>query len=145
MWVRSFDGSLAGLSQVKAMTSWLIGRFCNAVEDATRARFGTGPLTRYGASLAVPRATRLEVAMLKAITAHYVMFRKGTEQFYAEQRALLLSVAEALMESDGHRLQPWARAIWESAQSSDERRRLIADQIASLTDSSLQSWHADLV
>ncbi|MDA9913215.1 deoxyguanosinetriphosphate triphosphohydrolase [Candidatus Nanopelagicales bacterium] len=144
VWVRSFDGSLAALSQVKAMTSWLIGRFCNAVEDATRARFGTEPLTRYGGSLEVPRATRLEVAMLKAITAHYVMFREGTAAFYAEQRILLLSVAEALLASDGHRLQPWARASWESAQSSDERRRLVADQIASLTDSSLQSWYTEL-
>jgi dGTPase len=145
MWLRSFDGSLTALSGVKAMTSSLIGRFCNSVEDATRAEFGDQPLTRYGGALIVPRQTRLEVAMLKAITAHFVMFRPGTAEFYANQRDLLLAVAGALVASEGRQLEPWARIEWEGTQSAAARRRLVADQIASLTDSSLHHWHAALV
>ena len=44
-----------------------------AAETATREAYGDRPLTRYAAELIVPRAQRLENALLKGITAHYVM------------------------------------------------------------------------
>ncbi len=75
-WPRRFDGSLAAAAAVKNLTSELIGRFCRAAEQATRPA-GHPPLTRYAADLAVPRQQRLECALLKGVTAHYVMSRSG--------------------------------------------------------------------
>ena len=50
----SYDGSRADLAALKDMTSRLIGHLLAAVEDATRDRHGTGPLTRYRADLVIP-------------------------------------------------------------------------------------------
>ncbi len=47
-----------------------------AAEQATRPA-GPPPLTRYAADLAVPRQQRLECALLKGVTAQYVMSRPG--------------------------------------------------------------------
>ena len=70
---RAFTGTRADLAALKDMTSRLIGRFVYAVEVATRARHGDGPLTRYAADLAIPDDVRAECVMLKAVAAHYVM------------------------------------------------------------------------
>ena len=67
-----YDGSRRSLAALKNLTSDLIGRFCGAVQHATFAA-GDGPFVRYGADLVVPEQTRLEIAVLKGIAAHYVM------------------------------------------------------------------------
>src|SRR5262249_35141802 len=76
-----FDGGPAVLAAVKNLTSELVGRFCLAAERATLAAAdrdsgGTfsGDLGRYDADLVVPRRQLLEVALLKAVSAHYVIF-----------------------------------------------------------------------
>ena len=56
----SWNGSRADLAALKDMTSRLIGRFVLAVEEATRATYGPGPLTRYAADLVVPVGVRAE-------------------------------------------------------------------------------------
>ena len=76
-WPAGYDGSLRDLAALKDMTSSLIGRLCTAADEATRAEFGPGRLTRYGASLIVPREQRMEVAVLKAIANLWVMQRLG--------------------------------------------------------------------
>ena len=50
----AYDGSRQSLAALKDMTSRLIGRFVVAVEQATRAEHGPGPLTRHGGRLVVP-------------------------------------------------------------------------------------------
>ncbi len=73
----------ARLAALKNLTSQLIGRFCTAAEAATRdALQRARPLRRYGADLVVPDETRLECAVLKAVTAVYVM---GREKLPADQ------------------------------------------------------------
>src|SRR5215831_15140703 len=68
-WPASFDA-------LKHLTSELIGRFCGSAQRATLAAAdGRWPLTRYAADLVVPRRQRMECALLKAVTAHFVMSR----------------------------------------------------------------------
>ena len=50
-WPGGYDGTLASLAAMKNLTSTLIGRFCVAAAEATRAQFGPGPLTRYAAEI----------------------------------------------------------------------------------------------
>lgn len=69
-----YDGSRVALAGLKDMTSRVIGRFVHAAEAATRAVHGPGDLGRYDARLVVPDESRAEVAVLKAVAAHFVMF-----------------------------------------------------------------------
>ena len=96
-WPTSYDGSQRALAGLKNLTSQLIGRFCNAAEAATRARYGDRPLRRYEADLVVPDETRLECAVLKAVTAVYVMERAGAPEAYARQRDLVRELAAAVL------------------------------------------------
>lgn len=140
-WVGSFDGSMRCLADVKAMTSELIGRFSVAAEVATRERWGPGPLTRYQASLEVPWSSRLEVAVMKAVAAHYVMCRDGAEAIYRQQGNVIEEVVRALVRREGRDLEPWLRPLWDFAPDDNARLRVVVDQVASLTDTSLLSWH----
>ena len=85
-WPHGYDGSAVAQARLKDATSQLIGRFCLAAEAATRAAYGTGRLTRYGAELVVPHETRLECAVLKAVADRYVMQRAEQERLRADQR-----------------------------------------------------------
>lgn len=143
-WPGAFDGSMRALADVKAFTSMLIGRFCAAAEVATMAEFGLGPHARYGASLIVPDDIRDEVAVMKAIAVHFVMLREGAEAEYARQRELIAEVVHGLVLDQGRSLEPWLRPAFDAATSDAERFRVIIDQVASLTDTSILRWHAAL-
>src|SRR6185436_4644473 len=75
--VADFDGGRRSLAAVKRAASLLIGRFVAAAVDATRERYGDGPLRRYEADLVVPRAVRAQCALLKGIALRFVMRRPG--------------------------------------------------------------------
>jgi dGTPase len=113
-----------------------------AAETATRAAFGPGPLTRYAARLIVPRATLLEVAALKAVTAHYVWI--SHEAARARQREVILELADALAGRAPDGLDPLFAAMYAEAGSDAARLRVVVDQIASLTDTSALARHARL-
>jgi dGTPase len=143
-WVSEFDGTMRSLAAVKRMTSELIGRFSSAAQSATRSRYGAQPLHRYDADLIVPVEVRHEVAMLKAVAATYVMLRPGAEAIYEQQREILAEVFTALWARGEDALEPWLRPRWQAAGDDCGRTRIIADQIASLTDVSLTRWHGEL-
>ena len=145
MWPNAFDGSMQSLAELKTLTSALIGRFCLGAQEATRAAYGTGPLVRYSAELVVPDDLRDEVAAMKAIAAHFVMERAEAQPEYARQREVLAEVVDALTKDEGRSLEPWIRPTFEAARTDDERLRVIIDQVASLTDTSVMQWHARLV
>ena len=135
-------GDLAGL---KALTSELIGRFCGAAQQATLAASGgAGPLTRYAASLVVPRRQRLECALLKGVTAHFVMGRAGAAEMQARQRELITELAAAIRVGAPATLDPALRAAFAAAGSDAARLRVVVDQVASLTDTSAIAWHRRL-
>jgi dGTPase len=97
--------------------------------------------TRYSADLVVPRQQRLECALLKAITAHYVMTRAGVAAAQARERDLLTELAHAIERGAPQTLDPLLRPSWEAAGSEAARRRVVVDQVASLTDTSAIAWH----
>ncbi|MEV5610566.1 deoxyguanosinetriphosphate triphosphohydrolase [Streptomyces sp. NPDC052225] len=143
-WPHGYDGTAVAQARLKDATSQLIGRFCLAAETATRERYGTGRLTRYGAELVVPRAARYECAVLKAVADRYVMQRPQQERLRADQRIVVAELAEALTARAPGGLDPQFRALFDDAPDDRTRKRVIVDQIASLTDASARSLHARL-
>ncbi|MEV1006051.1 deoxyguanosinetriphosphate triphosphohydrolase [Streptomyces sp. NPDC049881] len=143
-WPASYDGTAPAQARLKDATSQLIGRFCLAAEGATRARFGTGPLRRYAATLVVPEDARLECAVLKAVADAHVMQRPEFERQRARQRALLTELGEALQARAPEGLDPQYRALYLAAGDDAARLRVLVDQIAALTDASARSLHARL-
>ncbi len=157
MWPDSYDGGPAAAAALKDLTSELIGRFCVAAQQATIAAARLTPssttspsshtspighsLTRYAADLIVPRRQRLECALLKGITAHYVMTRAGVAAAQARERELLTELAHAIERGAPRTLDPLLRPAWEAAGTDAAHRRVVIDQVASLTDTSAIAWH----
>ncbi|MFF2923468.1 deoxyguanosinetriphosphate triphosphohydrolase [Streptomyces celluloflavus] len=143
-WPHGYDGSALAQARLKDATSQLIGRFCLAAETATRAAWGTGRLTRYGAELVVPDETRLECAVLKAVADRYVMQRPDQEALRVDQRIVIAELAEALLARAPDGLDPQFRSLFDAAADDTARMRAVIDQIAALTDASARSLHARL-
>jgi dGTPase len=78
------------------------------------------------------------------VAATYVMLRPGAEAEYVRQREVLTRMVTAMADSDGAMLQTWLRAEWDAAADDAARLRVVLDQVASLTDSSVANWHAAL-
>ncbi|MBO2529243.1 MULTISPECIES: deoxyguanosinetriphosphate triphosphohydrolase [Thermobifida] len=142
-WPRSLSGDLPSLAALKNLTSELIGRFCRAAERATLEKYGSAPLTRYAAELVVPREQRMECALLKAVTAHYV-FLVDEEDRYARERQVVTELVEAVAAGAPATLEPQFQADYAAAQDDAAALRVVIDQVASLTDLSALSWHARL-
>jgi len=143
-WQFSFDGGPAALAAAKNLTSELVGRFCQAAEDATTAAAGTGPLTRYTADLVVPRRQLLECALLKAVAAHYVMRRQAAVDQQAREREVIIELAVAVERGAPATLDPVFQPAWDAARADEQRHRVVIDQLASLTDTSALALHARL-
>ena len=143
-WPVRFDGGPGSLAALKHLTSELISRFCDAAQDATLAAAQAARLTRYAADLVVPRRQRLECALLKGVTAHYVMSRAGVAAAQARQRELITGLAVAVQAGAPQTLEPVFRPAHQAAGSDPQRLRVVVDQIASLTDTSAIAWHRRL-
>jgi dGTPase len=137
-----YDGSFASQGRAKRATSELTGRFVAAAVAATREKFGTAPLGRYSADLVVPEEFAAECALLKAIAYRYVMRRPAADAQLTVQRRLLTELVAVLLELGEPGLSPVLRESWQSAGSQPERLRVVIDQVAQLTDSAAQAWHA---
>jgi dGTPase len=133
------------MAGVKSLTSELIARLARAAVSATREKYGDEPLRRYGASLVVPDEVRAECAVLKAITARWVMGRTGADVLQRRQRELLTELTEAVAGSAPESLEPLLADAWQRADSAAGRQRAVVDQVARLTDLSAVRWHARLV
>ena len=109
-----------------------------------RGAGGAVGLTRYAADLVVPRRQRLECALLKGVTARYVMNRPGVTAAQASQRELITELAAAVRAGAPGALDPVFRPGYAEAGSAAQRLRVVVDQIASLTDTSAIAWHRRL-
>ncbi|MEO6142614.1 MAG: deoxyguanosinetriphosphate triphosphohydrolase, partial [Dermatophilaceae bacterium] len=105
----SHHGSRTDLALLKDMTSMLIGRFVRAVEVATRAKYGHGPLTRYAADLVIPDDVRAECAVLKGTAAHFVMFTDERRSLLGGQREQIHELVDAYRDQPETRLDPLHR------------------------------------
>ncbi len=144
-WLPAYNGSLASLVALKRMTSELIARFCAGALGATRAAAGDGPLARYAADLVVLERTRAECALLKGVTARYVMAREVTLAAQARERELVADLVAALADRAPDALEPALRPEYLKAADDAARLRVVVDQVASLTDVSARAWHHRVV
>jgi dGTPase len=143
-WPQRPDPTRLGHATLKNMTSQLISRFCLAARDATRESHPVGALTRYAADLAVPRETQVEIALLKAVAARYVMHTEAREMLQARERAIVTELVDALEGGAPDTLDPAFAVDFALAADDGARRRVVLDQIASLSDTSALVLHARL-
>ena len=144
-WPRYYDGTHRSLARLKDLASQLIGRFAQAAEVATQEKYGDGDLTRYNANLVVPRAQRVEVALLKSMAGHYVINASDSQVRYGEQQRLLTELVEAILESAPNTLESFFLQDWQNAQTDQARLRVVIDQVASLTDPGAVALHKRLI
>ncbi|GAA1967198.1 deoxyguanosinetriphosphate triphosphohydrolase [Agromyces allii] len=144
-WMDSWSGSRRDQAQLKNLTSQLIGRFARAATEATRSAFPLASLIRFDADVVVPREVQAEIAVLKGIVAAFVMSRNSRQPIYTQQREVLVELADALFATGERDLDPGFAEDWATASDDTARRRVIVDQVASLTDQSALAWHERLV
>jgi dGTPase len=131
-WVRSFHPERAQLAKLKNLTSTLIGRF------ALSAR-----VDQVGGALVVSPDTAAEIAVLKGIVSVHVMSHTARQPIYLHQRAMLLALAEYLYAHPDS-LDPVFAGDWAAAGSPEAKKRVVVDQVASLTDQSATELHQRL-
>jgi dGTPase len=131
-WVSSFQPQRAELARLKNLTSTLIGRFAlsASVDDAR----GT---------LVVPPDTAAEIAVLKGIVSVHVMSHTARQPIYLAQRTMLIALAEHLY-AHPESLDPVFGSDWATARTADAKKRVVVDQVASLTDQSATVLHERL-
>ena len=143
-WPHYYDGSHRSLARLKDSTSQLIGRFVLAAELQTRQIHGTGPLSRYGADLEIPREKKLEVDFLKAIAGHYLINAAHSQDRYAKQQVIISELVEMLLDNPSE-LDSFFQKPWAEAGDMNAKMRVIIDQVAALTDPGAYALHARLL
>jgi dGTPase len=141
-WLSTYDGSSHDLGTLKNLTSAFIGSFVLDTTERTLGSYTGDSLTRYRASLAVPERVLAEIAVLKGIVAVFVMNHESRKGFYERQREQLFELAEALLARNGQNLDPYCTDAWQQVSNEADQRRVIVDQVASLTDQSALAWHS---
>jgi dGTPase len=144
-WPKDFDRSHRHLARLKDLTSQLIGRFALAAEQETREHFGDGDLTRYAANLLVPRAQRVEVALLKSMAGYYIIRAEKSQERYAKQQQVIIDLVEAVRESAPETLESFFLQEWNRASTEEEKMRVVIDQVSSLTDVGAYALHGQLL
>ena len=143
-WVKSFTATQVDMAALKNMTSHLIGKFTEEIEQATKAGNKAENFTRYNANLIVPLDTKAQIAVLKAVVNLFVMQRKGAAENYAKEQDLILNIVDGL-QNNPQKLDPQFKHQFENAGSSKEAKRAVIDQVASLTDSSARRLAQEFV
>jgi dGTPase len=144
-WIAGWTGSRREQAALKNLTSQLIGRFAHAATDATRAHHPVASLIRFDADVVVPRSIQAEIAVLKGIVAAFVMSKNTRQPIYSQQRQVLTALADRLWETGDAHLDAGFAEDWRAATDDAGRKRVVVDQVASLTDQSALSWYERLV
>jgi len=144
-WPQTWDAGRRDRARLKNLASALIGRFVGAAQRATRDAHPQASLARYGADLVVPDDTAAEIAVLKGIVGSTVMANVTRQPVYIRQRAILTELAERLLAIGPGHLDAEFQEDWDAAPDDAARKRVIVDQVASLTDQNAMTWHSLLV
>jgi dGTPase len=79
--------------------------------------------------------------VLKGLVSVFLMSKASRRPFYEWQRALLTELCDALLKANGGHLDAYSKAAWLQARDESAQRRVIVDQVASLTDQSALTLH----
>ena len=139
-WLRDARDSVA----LKTATSELTARFAGGAVSATRAAYGDAPLTRYAADLVVPPKAAAECALLKGVTAAFVMSRPETLVEQERQRAVITELVRLVVDRAPESLEPLTAVAWKEAADDAARLRACVDRIAGLTDRAALRLHGQL-
>ena len=93
----------------------------------------------------MPREIQAEIAVLKGIVAAFVMSKNTRQPIYHQQRQVLTSLAEVLLNAGEQHLDQGFAEDWAAAPDDAARKRVVVDQVASLTDQSALAWSERLV
>lgn len=142
-WLTKWDGSRTSQAQLKNFTSHMIGSFARASIAATREAFPSESIVRFGGNVIVPSDVQAQIAVLKGIVAAFVMEKDERQPTYVRQRTLLTELLDTLWNGGaGHpALEPAYRDDFLRAESANDAKRAVVDQVASLTDQSAIAWH----
>jgi dGTPase len=140
---RPYAGSLADLAALKDVTSGLIGRFCTAAEQATRARYGEQPLSRYDADLLVPTQVQVEIAVLKAMASVLVMDLPAARARQEREREIVQELVDGLSRRP-EAMEPAYQLLHAEAAGETAQLRVVVDQVAALTDAAAWGLHRRL-
>ncbi len=132
-WVQRFSPHRSELAGLKNLTSTLIGRFAQ-----------TASIDPGGHLLEVPDQTRAEIAVLKGIVQFHVMSDTARQPVYTRQRSMLGQLADAVL-GDPTLLDAVFAGDWLVATTLEAKKRVVVDQIASLTDQSATAWFERIV
>lgn len=141
VWVDTWDGSRIAQAKLKNLTSQLIGRFAHAAVHATREAYPQQSLVRFGGNVIVPDEVRAEIAVLKGIVAAFVMTTNSRQPVYTQQREVLTDLCNTLYERGPESMDRHFADDWNGTTDEAVRRRIVVDQVASLTDQSAFAWH----
>jgi dGTPase len=133
------------LGGLKNLASDLIGRFVSQTIQAIADTSPAESMARYGAKIEVPSNVRAEIAVLKGIVSAFLMSHESRRPIYEWQRELLAELADAILACNGQNLDVYCTSAWGKAKSEIEQRRVVVDQVASLTDQSAITLHNRLV
>lgn len=145
IWLEGWNGSRLDQARLKNLTSQLIGRFAARSVAATREAYPQASLARFGGSVVIPRQVQAEIAVLKGIVAAFVMASDSRQPIYVEQRELITSLADELLVLGEGALEVALAADFRAAPDDAARKRVIVDQVASLTDQSAIAWSRGLL
>jgi dGTPase len=122
----------------------MIGHFAQSATQATREAYPQSSLIRFGASVVVPHEVAAEIAVLKGVVAAFVMASDSRQPIYRKQRDVLTDLADELFAQGPEALDRGFADDWAHAADDAARKRVIVDQVASLTDQSALAWHERL-
>lgn len=142
-WPGHIDGSRRSLAQLKNLTSAIIGRFAQSVvlDEADQ----DASLAGHVPSVSVPSSVRVEMSLLKGIVATAVMNHETRQPIYLRQREILTELLDALWRAGAKELDSAFAEDFDRAPDEVAQRRVVVDQVASLTDQSALSWHERVV
>jgi dGTPase len=143
-WLITWDGSRYAQAKLKNLTSQLIGRFAGEATRATKEAYPRARITRFAADVVVPAEIQAEIAVLKGIVATFVMSKNTRQPIYVRQREMLTVLADELLNGNGADLDSGFAEDWRAAKDDAARKRVVVDQVASLTDQSAIAWYERL-
>ena len=143
-WLTAFDSSEQSRAQLKNLASTLIGSFVSRTTHLT-LESNSATLIRYSGSIQIPVEVSSEISLLKGLVSAYLMSHESRRPYYERQRELLSELADSLLAANGKHLDDQCLSAWQAAKGEHQKRRVIVDQIALLTDQGALSLHDRLV